>query len=119
MNHAEKLLFAAAGTALERIVIPPRAERTLVIPAAYARGRIGKWIGAMTNGADDLWRHQSLALEGASAGRNVGVGTGTASGKSLAFMTPIIDMLLGADGKAIVFYPQKALGGDQLRRFQV
>jgi DEAD/DEAH box helicase domain-containing protein len=119
MSQAEKLLFAAASTALERIVIPPRAERTLVIPAAYARGRIGKWVAAMTNGGDELWRHQSMALAEVAAGRNVVVATGTASGKSLAFMTPIIDMLLGADGKAIVFYPQKALGGDQLRRFQV
>jgi DEAD/DEAH box helicase domain-containing protein len=119
MSRAEELLFAAAGIALERIAIPPRAERPLAIPAAYARGRIAKWISAMTSGAGQLWRHQSLALTEVAAGRNVVVSTGTASGKSLVFMAPIIDMLMGEDGKAIVFYPQKALGGDQLRRFQV
>lgn len=117
-SRAEKLLAAATGPVVERIVIKPRGERCLPIPARYAEGLTGEWIAAMTGGGSQLWRHQALALERISAGHNLAIATGTASGKSLVFMTPIIHELLTANGKAIVFYPQKALGGDQLSRFR-
>lgn len=70
-----------------------------------------------TNGITRLWRHQATAIELARAGRHVGVVTGTASGKSLTYIVPLVERLLG-DPTARVLYlaPTKALAQDQGRR---
>ncbi len=75
------------------------------------------WLDAMTMGSG-LWRHQARALALHADGRNVVLATGTASGKSLAFMAPAMRMLLESEGTVLVIYPQKALSGDQLVRWQ-
>ncbi|MCV7400318.1 DEAD/DEAH box helicase [Mycobacterium fragae] len=65
------------------------------------------------------WAHQVDAAELAHAGRHVVIGTGTASGKSLAYQLPILNVL-ATDPRARVLYisPTKALGHDQLRAAQ-
>lgn len=118
MSRAHKILTAAVGGIVERIVIAPRPERCLPIPLPYCDGATGEWVREMTGGRPKLWRHQTIALKKVAAGQNVVVATGTASGKSLVFTAPLVHELLTGSGKAIVFYPQKALGGDQLRRFR-
>jgi DEAD/DEAH box helicase domain-containing protein len=118
MSRAHKILTAAVGDIVERIVMAPRPERCLPIPSPYCDGATGKWVREMASGRSKLWRHQTLALKEVAAGKNVVVATGTASGKSLVFTAPLVHELLTGAGKAIVFYPQKALGGDQLRRFR-
>lgn len=62
------------------------------------------------------WSHQLAAAELAHAGRHVVVATGTASGKSLAYLLPVLHAL-AADPRARALYlsPTKALGHDQLR----
>jgi len=67
-------------------------------------------------GVSAPWSHQVEAAELAHAGRDVVISTGTASGKSLAFQLPILDVL-SADPRARALYlsPTKALGHDQLR----
>ncbi|MFI5839634.1 DEAD/DEAH box helicase [Catenuloplanes sp. NPDC051500] len=62
------------------------------------------------------WRHQAEAAALAWSGRHVVVATGTASGKSLAYLLPALSAL-AADPKATVLYlaPTKALAADQLR----
>ncbi|SCL47376.1 DEAD/DEAH box helicase domain-containing protein [Micromonospora yangpuensis] len=67
-------------------------------------------------GVDAPWRHQAEAADLAYAGRHVVVATGTASGKSLAYLLPALATLL-ADPRATVLYlaPTKALAADQLR----
>ena len=62
------------------------------------------------------WSHQAAAAELAHAGRHVVIGTGTASGKSLAYQLPVLHAL-ATDPRARVLYlsPTKALGHDQLR----
>ena len=74
-----------------------------------------------------LYEHQSKALRLASGeNRNVIVATGTGSGKTEAFLLPIVDSLLKArdagtldDGiRAIVIYPMNALATDQLGRMR-
>lgn len=61
-----------------------------------------------------LWPHQYEAADLAFRGRNVIISTGTASGKSLAYLTPAVASCL--DGGTILYLtPTKALAADQLR----
>ncbi len=71
-----------------------------------------------------LHRHQREAVEAAKSGRSYVLTTGTGSGKSLAYIVPIVDAVLrdrDANGgqrrpgvKAIVVYPMNALANSQL-----
>ena len=66
-------------------------------------------------GVDALFRHQADALEAATHGPTI-VTTGTASGKSLCFNLPTLDVLLtDAKARALYLYPTKALAQDQAR----
>jgi len=67
-------------------------------------------------GIERLYRHQAEAIEHVRAGRHTIIATGTASGKSLAYQLPVMDMLV-ADPTATALYlsPTKALARDQLR----
>ncbi|GAC1434118.1 MAG: DEAD/DEAH box helicase [Solirubrobacteraceae bacterium] len=89
-----------------------RRSRTTPLPAELhptlleALGRAG-----ITN----LYSHQQQALHAAWAGPTM-VTTGTASGKSLCFNLPTLDMLCrDPKGRAIYLYPTKALAQDQAR----
>ncbi len=81
-------------------------------------------------GITEPWRHQVDAAEAAFAGRHVALATGTASGKSLAYLLPVL--AAGVDGRvgveidrgplgldrghtALYLAPTKALAHDQLR----
>ncbi len=60
------------------------------------------------------WEHQVRAAELAHEGTSVIVATGTASGKSLAYLMPALDAVF--DGGAVLYLsPTKALAADQLR----
>jgi superfamily II DNA/RNA helicase len=69
-----------------------------------------------------LHRHQKEAIDAARTGKSYVLTTGTGSGKSLAYIVPIVDKVLRAkaDGsyrpgiKAIVVYPMNALANSQL-----
>ncbi len=66
-------------------------------------------------GIDELYSHQAQALD-AAAQRPVVVTTGTASGKSLCFNLPVLDVLCtDARARALYLYPTKALAQDQAR----
>jgi DEAD/DEAH box helicase domain-containing protein len=66
-------------------------------------------------GIDRLWAHQAEALHAAWAGPTI-VTTGTASGKSLCFNLPTLDVLCrDARARALYLYPTKALAQDQAR----
>jgi DEAD/DEAH box helicase domain-containing protein len=71
------------------------------------------------------WRHQVMAANQAHAGRSVVIATGTASGKSLAYLLPSLTELrevaeVPGPRQATVLYlsPTKALAADQLRVVQ-
>ncbi|MDF2750991.1 MAG: hypothetical protein K0T00_2167, partial [Gaiellaceae bacterium] len=67
-------------------------------------------------GISSLWRHQAEAWEAARGGGNLIVTTGTASGKSLAFNLPVLDLLAREPkSRALYLYPTKALAQDQAR----
>jgi DEAD/DEAH box helicase domain-containing protein len=61
------------------------------------------------------WTHQSAAAELAWSGSSVVLATGTASGKSLAYLLPALTSALRDDGTTLYLAPTKALAGDQLR----
>src|SRR3989441_12639835 len=73
-----------------------------------------------------LHRHQTEAIGVAATGRPYVLTTGTGSGKSLAYIVPIVDHVLrrgaGQGIQAIVVYPMNALANSQdeeLRKFLV
>ncbi|MGW3516990.1 DEAD/DEAH box helicase [Streptomyces hydrogenans] len=73
-------------------------------------------------GIDHPWAHQAEAAEHALDGESVVIATGTASGKSLAYLAPVLSTLLdgaeaanGRGATALYLSPTKALAADQRR----
>ncbi|WP_370085954.1 DEAD/DEAH box helicase [Streptacidiphilus sp. MAP12-16] len=69
------------------------------------------------------WTHQAEAASLALNGQNVVIATGTASGKSLAYLAPVLSALLdgteapnGRGATCLYLSPTKALAADQIRR---
>ncbi|MEV7118168.1 DEAD/DEAH box helicase [Kitasatospora griseola] len=69
------------------------------------------------------WAHQAEAMDLAAAGRTTVIATGTASGKSLGYLAPVLSELLtgtearnGRGATALYLAPTKALAADQRRR---
>jgi DEAD/DEAH box helicase domain-containing protein len=66
-----------------------------------------------------LYSHQAESFELAQTGQNVVIVTPTASGKTLCYNLPVLDLLLrDPEARAIYLYPTKALAEDQLHEFQ-
>ena len=68
-----------------------------------------------------LYRHQSRAIERIQAGHNIVVSSGTGSGKTLTFLTPIIAEILRNPEPgvhALLLYPMNALVNDQLKNLR-
>ena len=118
---------ARAHTLLERLCFDPtRAERVTHVEHVPARvGRQADWpVWADPLLVDRLrlagvqrpWEHQVQAAELAHGGSSVVVATGTASGKSLAYLLPSLTALLSDDRASTLYLsPTKALATDQLR----
>jgi len=76
--------------------------------------------GALDTGSKTLTLHQHQvdAIHAATSGKSYVLTTGTGSGKSLAYIVPIVDRVLregtGEGIKAIVVYPMNALANSQL-----
>ncbi|MFZ5870471.1 MAG: DEAD/DEAH box helicase [Actinomycetota bacterium] len=113
------------------LAAPGRRERlvhTHLVPARA--GEHADWpswadpalVAALTGrGVTRPWRHQVEAAELAWAGRDVVVSTGTASGKSLAYLLPALTAVAegarepgGRGATALYLAPTKALAADQL-----
>ena len=69
-----------------------------------------------------LYKHQSDAIRVAVGGQNYVLTTGTASGKSLAYIVPIVNHVLRRGSRlgiqAIIVYPMNALANSQAWRTQ-
>jgi DEAD/DEAH box helicase domain-containing protein len=91
---------------------PPRAPRLAPVP-----GDLDPRVRAALDrvGVQELYAHQEQALASAFAGPTV-VTTGTASGKSLCFQLPTLEVLItDLAARALYLYPTKALAQDQAR----
>src|SRR5579859_1469708 len=64
-------------------------------------------------GVAQPWTHQAEAADLARAGRNVILATGTASGKSIAYLAPALTAI-GEGATALYLAPTRALAADQL-----
>ncbi|WP_369390965.1 DEAD/DEAH box helicase [Streptomyces sp. CG1] len=99
--------------------LPPRAGRHAVWPHRIRSEVIA---AVQACGIEHPWAHQTLAAEHALDGDSVIVATGTASGKSLAYLVPVLSTLLdgseapnGRGATALYLAPTKALAADQCR----
>ena len=93
--------------------IPPREGRFCDIPPSCHPALRQALHDA---GFGTLYSHQAETFTRALAGENVVLTTGTASGKSLAYLLPILQSVLeDPTSRAILLFPTKALGQDQLR----
>ncbi|WP_130797929.1 DEAD/DEAH box helicase [Streptomyces otsuchiensis] len=87
----------------------PHAVREEVVEALRAAG------------IERPWSHQAESAERALRGESVVVATGTASGKSLAYLIPVLHTLTdtaaagGRGATALYIAPTKALAADQVR----
>ncbi|MCX5405585.1 DEAD/DEAH box helicase [Streptomyces sp. NBC_00335] len=121
------------GTVLDRLSRgPSRAARITHTEHLPAReGRHAVWPDRIRTdvvaaieaaGIDHPWEHQAAAAEHALDGESVIVATGTASGKSLAYLAPVLSALAdgaeapnGRGATALYLAPTKALAADQRR----
>jgi DEAD/DEAH box helicase domain-containing protein len=70
-------------------------------------------------GIERLYTHQADAFEQIQAGKHVVIVTPTASGKTLCYNLPVLNLLLREEGaRAMYLFPTKALAEDQLHEFQ-
>jgi Distinct helicase family with a unique C-terminal domain including a metal-binding cysteine cluster len=95
---------------------PARPAEYLDIPAAVdAKLRAA----LIRRNMPKLYSHQAEAFDLARTGQNVVIVTPTASGKTLCYNLPVLDLLLrDPEARAIYLYPTKALAEDQLHEFQ-
>jgi DEAD/DEAH box helicase domain-containing protein len=103
--QGEELAYLTEVAAREAVVVEiPSGLHPKVREALAARG--------LTR----LYRHQAEAYAAAGRGEHVVVATGTASGKTLAFNLPVLDVVAAEPKlRALYLYPTKALAQDQAR----
>ena len=73
-----------------------------------------------------LYYHQEQAIRFADAGRNIVIASGTGTGKTEAFLIPILNDIfrrhregeLSSGVHALILYPMNALANDQIRRMR-
>ena len=93
--------------------IPPRPATYAAIPRSVHPALAE---ALAQRGIAELYSHQVEAFEAARRGENVVVTTGTASGKSLAYLLPVIQSVLeDPAARTLLLFPTKALAQDQLR----
>src|SRR5215831_10088950 len=104
---------ALAGRCVHREVLVERAARV----AATAEPLHPEVEGRLrARGIEQLYAHQAAGIDALTAGRNIVVATGTASGKSLCYQVPIVSSVVaGRRDTALLVFPTKALAQDQLR----
>ncbi len=105
-----------AGRADDRLVhedhYPARPPRLVPVPPELSPPTRAALERA---GITSLYAHQAEAITSAFAGPTI-ITTGTASGKSLCFQLPTLEVLSGdRAARALYLYPTKALAQDQAR----
>src|SRR4051794_5458046 len=113
------------ATTVRRLLDDPRNRTRIThvedVPARHGRhADWPEWVPRLLvdrlalSGIERPWEHQVRAADLAHSGRSVILATGTASGKSLAYLMPAMEAAF--DGDAVLYLsPTKALAADQLR----
>ncbi|MFT4036071.1 MAG: DEAD/DEAH box helicase, partial [Patulibacter sp.] len=101
------------GTLVHQARDGARAARTVPLPADLSP-QLRAALAA--HGTERLYTHQAQAIDAAWRGPAITT-TGTASGKSLCYLVPTAEVLLGDPrARALYLAPTKALAQDQARR---
>ncbi|HEU5241502.1 MAG TPA: DEAD/DEAH box helicase, partial [Ornithinibacter sp.] len=125
-SPAQHLAVLSAGSRGERLLhverVPARSARLAPWPEHVAPAVMSALVGA---GIEQPWSHQRTAIDLAHAGQHVVLATGTASGKSLGYLVPVLGAASegaatpgGRGATAIYLAPTKALAADQLARIE-
>jgi DEAD/DEAH box helicase domain-containing protein len=123
-DPSEALAHLSGGRRRERLVhvheVPRRLEQVAPWPdwlAPSVHSAFGR------SGITALWSHQRQAADLAHDGCHVVIATGTASGKSLGYLLPVLSEVVGGaaapsgrGATALYLSPTKALAADQLAR---
>jgi DEAD/DEAH box helicase domain-containing protein len=105
-----------AGRRDERVTHVERLAARTSTTAAWPSWVDPSLVAALrSKGVSAPWTHQVEAADLAWSGSSVVVSTGTASGKSLAYLLPALTMALTGDGTTLYLAPTKALAADQAR----
>ncbi|MFJ8040535.1 DEAD/DEAH box helicase [Kitasatospora sp. NPDC096147] len=126
-HHQPEALLAALSTSRGRADRLTHTEHMAARPARHApwpEGIRPEVVAAARElGIGEPWAHQAEAMELAKSGQTVVLATGTASGKSLGYLAPVLsDLLTGTEARngrgatALYLAPTKALAADQRRR---
>ena len=96
--HEEQFAPRPAQYGVLRSPLPPPLEQALA-----------------RRGITRLYTHQAEAVDAVRRGESVIVTTGTASGKTLCYVLPVLEVLLHDPGaRALFLFPTKALARDQV-----
>ncbi|MBA1148426.1 DEAD/DEAH box helicase [Ectothiorhodospiraceae bacterium WFHF3C12] len=93
------------------LVVPARPGRYEPVPEDLDP-RLQRALAA--RGIERLYSHQRQAWDAIRGGRHTVVVTPTASGKTLCYNLPVLQNALHDGGKALYFFPTKALSQDQV-----
>lgn len=116
-NHWLSQLPDALGDETVRLAARPSRE-AIVGPVSQALDpRLKDRLQNL--GIEDLYSHQSEAVEKALQGRDLMIATGTNSGKSLCYNLPALHRILAEpNAKALYLFPTKALARDQAAKLE-
>ncbi len=120
-QHLAVLTAGVSGAPLLHVEqVPARPARLAEWPTSVSPPVLAALLAA---GMPRPWSHQRTAIDLAAAGRHVVLATGTASGKSLGYLAPVLSAASdgsatagGRGATAIYLAPTKALAADQLAR---
>ncbi|GAA1146995.1 DEAD/DEAH box helicase [Kitasatospora gansuensis] len=126
-HHQPEALLAALSASRGRADRLTHTEHLAARQARYAPWPDGIRpeivASAQALGIEEPWTHQAEAMKLAKSGQTVVLATGTASGKSLGYLAPVLSDLLdgtearnGRGATALYLAPTKALAADQRRR---
>ena len=117
-------LLAEGGICPDALVqLNPGFEQGPTVEDLVAEGVLHPGCASIFRDKEDrslrLYRHQEQAIRTACKGRNFVVTSGTGSGKSMAYIIPVVDHILKNDPgegsvRAIFVYPMNALINSQL-----
>ncbi|RNI18315.1 DEAD/DEAH box helicase [Flexivirga caeni] len=123
---ARAALAALAGTGTGALLHQRQLPGRRACEAAWP-GWVNPQVAAAIKGTgvDALWSHQREAADRAWTGQHVVLSTGTASGKSLGYLLPVLSAIAdgaaaptGRGATAIYLAPTKALAADQEARIR-
>src|SRR6476660_591802 len=106
-----------ADSAVRAIHHQPASEGTYADIPALVDGKLRAALEK--RGISRLYSHQAAAFDQIQAGKHVVIVTPTASGKTLCYNLPVLNLLMRDEGaRAMYLFPTKALAEDQLHEFQ-